>query len=378
MLEYETLKLIWLILIGVLFIGFAVTGGFDLGVATLLPLIGKNDEERRVLLNCIGPTWEGNQVWLVTAGGALFAAWPFMYAAAFSSLYLAFLIVLLSLILRPPGFDYRSKIQCPIWRRTWDYSLCLSGMIPSLVFGIAFGNLFLGIAFHYSDELRAIPTGHFLNLFTPYTLLTGVVSLLLLVTHGAFFLELKTITPLRTRAAKIALWSGFFFILTFSLTWFITVYYLKGFQVTNMPDPNTSFIPTLKTVVVETGLWLFNYQQNPIGLVAPLLSVFFMVFALLASFKRFSLTALVLSGFSIASVISTIGFTLFPFVFPSSTQPNHSLTIWDAASSQLTLTWMLVATVFFLPIVLSYTTWVYRVMRGKVRTSDIQNNVQSY
>jgi cytochrome d ubiquinol oxidase subunit II len=368
MLEYETLKLIWLLLIATLFIGFAISGGYDLGVNVLLILIGRKDEERRIILNSIGPTWEGNQVWLITAAGALFAAWPLFYATAFSSLYLALLLVLMALILRPPGIDYRSKLPAEIWRNTWDSCLFLSGFIPIFLFGVAFGNLFLGLDFYFDESLRSYFTGGFFSLLHPFSLLTGIVCLCILLLQAAYFLQLKTPPPLDIRAIKLARWLGLLFILSFSLAWIWCVYKLTGYQVIDMPDPNTSFTPFSKNVIKEVGFWLHNYQRYPLGYLAPLLSLMAAGLALIFSTYQRPGIALFCNSIAIASVIVTGGFTLFPFILPSSSLPAHSLTIWDATSSQLTLMWMLVATIIFLPIVLAYTTWVFRVMRGKTES----------
>jgi len=368
--DYETLKFIWLLFIGALFIGFAITGGFDLGVNALLIFIGKKDLERRLILNSIGPTWEGNQVWLITAGGALFAAWPLMYAAAFSSFYLALLLVLIALILRPPGLDYRSKLPSRAWRSTWDFCLFLSGFIPIFLFGVAFGNLLSGLGFHYDDTLHAHFTGGFFSLLNPFSLLTGMISLSLLLLQGALFLQLKTPAPLDTRAAKAARVFGVLFIISFSIGWYWANYKLDGFQVISMPGRNESFSPLLKSVEKAQGFWLHNYQQYSWGYCAPALALVGTVCALLFSALLYPGIALFCNSLAISGVIITTGFTLYPFIMPSSSVPSHSLTIWDAASSQLTLSWMLIATLVLLPIVLAYTVWVYRVMRGKVNEKD--------
>ncbi|MAC47986.1 MAG: cytochrome d ubiquinol oxidase subunit II, partial [Oceanospirillum sp.] len=190
-LDYETLKLAWWVLVGVLLVGFMVTDGFDMGAGILLPFLGKNDAERRVIINTIGPHWDGNQVWFITAGGALFAAWPAVYAVAFSSFYFAMMLVLFALFFRPVGFDYRSKIADPRWRSTWDWGLFISGTVPSLVFGVAFGNLLLGVDFYLDDLLRPHYQGSFFDLFHPFALLCGVVSLMMLTTHGAIWLQMR-------------------------------------------------------------------------------------------------------------------------------------------------------------------------------------------
>ncbi|MGD9298976.1 MAG: cytochrome d ubiquinol oxidase subunit II, partial [Thiohalocapsa sp.] len=173
MLDYEILKLVWWLLVGVLFIGFAVTDGMDMGVGTLLPFLGKNDAERRVIINTVGPHWDGNQVWLITAGGAIFAAWPLVYGAAFSGFYFAMLLALFALFFRPVGFDYRSKIENKAWRNAWDWGLFIGGAVPALVFGIAFGNLLQGVPFHLDELLRPYYTGSFFALLNPFALLAG-------------------------------------------------------------------------------------------------------------------------------------------------------------------------------------------------------------
>jgi len=186
-LDYEVLKFIWWLLVGVLFIGFAVTDGMDMGVGTLLPFLSKKDEERRVIINTVGPHWDGNQVWLITAGGAIFAAWPAVYGAAFSGFYTAMLLVLFALFFRPVGFDYRSKIGDPSWRNAWDWGLFVGGAVPALIFGVAFGNLLQGVPFHLDDMLRAYYTGSFWGLLNPFALLAGVLSLAMLVTSVVLF-----------------------------------------------------------------------------------------------------------------------------------------------------------------------------------------------
>ena len=166
-LDYESLKVIWWLFVGVLLVGFALTDGFDMGVGTLLPFVGRSDDERRVVINTIGPTWEGNQVWFITAGGAVFAAWPLVYAAAFSGFYVALILTLFALFLRPVGFDYRSKVSDPRWRSIWDWCLFVGGTVPAIVFGVAFGNLLQGVPFQYDDTMRVAYTGGFFGLLVP-------------------------------------------------------------------------------------------------------------------------------------------------------------------------------------------------------------------
>ncbi len=374
MMDYETLKFGWFIVIGVVCIGFSITGGSDLGVCALIPWLGKNDSERGQLLESIGPTWDGNQVWLITAGAALFAAWPFMYAASFSSFYLALLLVLLSLILRPPGMDYRHKLSKASWRKSWDICLFISGFVPCLLFGVAFGNLLRGLPFFYDQNLMPHPTGTFLNLLDPFALLCGFVSLSILLLQACLFIQCKTLQPLRKRALHAAYWAGGIFMIAFALAWFGAIFYIDGYAIVSIGDLNQALIPTAKEVIKAPGLWLKHYQEDWLGFLGPFLSIVMVCIALqLARIQR-PKTALVCNSLALASVIYTLGFTLYPFVMPSSSMPNHSLTLWDACASPLTLGLMLVAVIFFLPIVLGYTLWAFRVMRGTVSTATTTND----
>src|SRR5208282_4377235 len=187
-LDYGLLRFIWWALLGVILIGFAVTDGFDLGIAMLQPFVARGDAQKRVLLNVIGPVWEGNQVWLVLGGGAIFAAWPPLYAVSFSGFYLAMFLVLASLILRPVGFTFRSKIENPVWRSIWDWALVIGGVVPALIFGVAVGNALQGVPFAFDPDLRASYQITLLSLLNPFGLLCGLVSLAMLVMQGAAYL----------------------------------------------------------------------------------------------------------------------------------------------------------------------------------------------
>ena len=191
--DYETLRILWWLLLGVLLIGFAIADGFDLGAGMLLPFVARNDGERRIVINTVGPVWEGNQVWFITGGGAIFAAWPYLYALSFSGFYLAMFLVLTALILRPVGFKYRSKMPGPLWRAIWDWALFVGGLVPSLIFGVAFGNVIEGVPFHYeADSLRPIYEGGLFGLLNPFALLCGLVSVVMLIVHGSAWLTVKT------------------------------------------------------------------------------------------------------------------------------------------------------------------------------------------
>jgi cytochrome d ubiquinol oxidase subunit II len=377
MLDYETLKLVWWLFIGVLLIGFAVTDGFDMGVAAWLPFLGKNDDERRVIINSVGATWEGNQTWLITAGGAIFAAWPFVYAAAFSGLSIALLLVLFALFFRPVGFDYRSKLSDPRWRNAWDWALFVGGAVPALIFGVAFGNLLLGVPFHLDDTMRAFYTGSFWALLNPFALLTGVVSLAMLMMHGAIYLELRTDGAVRERARTAALWSGTATAVAFALAGLWVAYGIDGYRIIHMPEANTAFNPLAKTVEKIAGGWLVNYRSMPWMMAAPASGFAGIALALWLGRSGRQRLAFLFSSIALAGIILTAGFSMFPFVMPSATDPNSSLTLWDAVSSKKTLGIMLVVTLVFLPLIMLYTAWVYRVMRGRISVQTIQENTHT-
>jgi len=375
--DYTTLKLIWWLFIGVLLIGFAVMDGFDMGVASWLPFLGKTDDERRVIINTIGPTWEGNQTWLVTAGGAIFAAWPLVYAAAFSGLYIALLLVLFALFFRPVGFDYRSKLADPRWRNGWDWALFAGGAVPALVFGVAFGNLFIGLPFHYDESLRSFYTGSFFDLLNPFALLCGTVSLSMLMMHGAIYLQLRTDGTVQKRAQKAALIAGIVCAVAFALAGIWIAYGIDGYLITSTQDTNAALNPLAKTVEKSAGAWLSNYHAYPWMILAPTAGFAGIALSLLnAKFKN-ERSAFLFSSIAIAGIILTAGFSMFPFIMPSSTDPVSSLTIWDAVSSKKTLGIMFVVTIIFLPLIMLYTAWVYRVLRGKITVQSIKDNTHT-
>jgi len=375
--DYTTLKLIWWLFIGMLLIGFAVMDGFDMGVASWLPFLGKTDDERRVIINTIGPTWEGNQTWLVTAGGAIFAAWPLVYAAAFSGLYIALLLVLFALFFRPVGFDYRSKLADPRWRNGWDWALFAGGAVPALVFGVAFGNLFIGLPFHYDESLRSFYTGSFFDLLNPFALLCGTVSLSMLMMHGAIYLQLRTDGTVQKRAQKAALIAGIVCAVAFALAGIWIAYGIDGYLITSTQDTNAALNPLAKTVEKSAGAWLSNYHAYPWMILAPTAGFAGIALSLLnAKFKN-ERSAFLFSSIAIAGIILTAGFSMFPFIMPSSTDPVSSLTIWDAVSSKKTLGIMFVVTIIFLPLIMLYTAWVYRVLRGKITVQSIKDNTHT-
>lgn len=377
-LDYEILRLIWWALLGVLLIGFALTDGFDLGTAALLPFVGRTDEERRMVINTVGPTWEGNQVWFILGGGAIFAAWPFVYAVSFSGFYLAMFLVLAALILRPVGFKYRSKRPDAAWRSRWDWALFVGGFVPALVFGVAVGNVLLGAPFRLDSDLRSFYEGTLLGLFTPFSLVAGLLSVAMLALHGAGWLSLKAEGVVVERAQRFGTVAAILAILLFAVGGAFVAYGDMGYRLAGVADPNGPSNPHLLGAVKAPGAWLANYGTYPWMLIAPALGFLGPVLALIGIRSRSG--ALVFAGSSLANVgiIATVGLSMFPFILPSSIDPVSSLTAWNASSSHLTLFIMLVCTLIFLPIVLAYTAWVYKVMFGRVSPEELRLNPDLY
>ncbi len=375
--DYATLKVIWWILVGALLVGFVLTDGFDLGVGTLLPFVGRTDDERRVVLNAIGPTWEGNQVWFITAGGATFAAWPLVYAAGFSGFYVALIITLFALFFRPVGFDYRSKVADPRWRSAWDWGLFIGGTVPALVFGVAFGNLLLGVPFHFDGDMRVFYTGSFFGLLNPFALLAGVISVAMLTMHGGFYLQLRTDGIVQSRAGSAARSAAVILIVAFAGAGIWVAQGIDGYRIVTMPAADSVFVPVAKTVELAGGAWLGNYGRYPATMGAPLAVFAGALLAIVASLRRQAGIAFLLSCCAVAGVVLTAGFALFPFIMPSSSDPASSITVWDAVSSYRTLQVMFWAAVIFLPLILVYTSWVYRVMRGTVTERHVREGGHS-
>ena len=379
MFDYETLKFIWWCIVGFLFIGFAITDGMDMGVGGLLPFVAKSDVESRVVINTVGAHWDGNQVWFITAGASLFAAWPLVYATAFSGFYFAMMLTLFSLFLRPLAFDYRSKIDSLKWRTNWDKALFVGSMVPPLVFGVAFGNLLQGVPFNFDSLMRVTYTGSFFALFTPFTLLTGVISVAMMLLHGSTWLVMRTEADVAKRSANIGRIVGVVLSITFALGGVMVWQSIDGYWVVSSIDTMGQAQPTIKEVTTGAGAWLNNYSSSPVlwsvptvGIIMPFLVTF------LLSIKNKSTSvkvfAFVGSSLTIVSIILTAGIAMFPFVMPSSSQPNHSLLMWDAVSSKGTLNLMLVVVGIFVPIILGYTIWCYKKMWRTVTIAEIEDN----
>lgn len=377
LMSYEALRAIWWALLGALLIGFAVTGGYDLGVGSLLRVVAKTDDERRVLLNAVGPTWEGNQVWFVLAGGAIFAAYPLIYAAAFSGFFVALILVLFALILRPVGFTYRSKLHGARWRGFWDWALVIGGAVPALVFGVAFGNLLQGVPFSYDDHLRVTWHGGFFGLLNPYGLLAGVVSVAMLCMQGAAFLQMKTDGIIRARARRCLGIAIVVLCVAFAAAGVWLAIGIEGYRLAGFGGAAGPSNPLAKQVVREAGAWLANYRAAPLLWVVPALAFVAAASSWFLGAGRAGLV-FVASSVAVAAVILTAGVSMFPFLMPSSLEPSHSLTAWDATSSLLTLRWMFWMVLLFLPLILAYTAWVFRVMRGPVTLEHVRSGDAHY
>lgn len=372
--DYDVLRLIWWALLGVLLVAFAVTDGFDMGVAALLPAVARNDGQRRQVINTVGPVWEGNQVWFVLGGGAIFAAWPALYAVSFSGFYLAMFLILVALIIRPVAFKFRSKRDEAAWRGRWDAALCFSGVVPALIFGVAVGNVLQGVPFHFDSDLRPFYTGSFFGLLNPFALLCGLVSLAMLILHGATWLQIKADGEPAERARRLGLIAAAVVIVLFAIGGF-WVANMDGYQVVGGLDPVGPSNPLRKEMTTEAGAWLANYSAQPLLWLVPLVGFAGAALAMLGLYARIGALSFLGSKLSVAAIITTVGVSMFPVILPSSSDPGHSLMVWDASSSHYTLGIMLIATVILLPIVLLYTAWVYKVLWGKVRESDVNKDM---
>ncbi len=377
MLDYETLRLIWWFLFGFLMIGFAIFDGFDFGVAALLPWIARTDSERRVVINTIGPVWEGNQGWIILGAGAIFAAFPPLYGASFSGFYLALIGLLFAMLLRPGGFKYRSKLQDSTWRTIWDHLLFVGGAVPPLLFGVAVGNVLQGVPFHFDEWQRLFYDGSFFGLLNPFALLCGLVSVSMHVTHGAVYLVNKTDGTIQARAIRIAGLAPFVTIALFVLGGLWVAFGIQGYVVTAGGAWDGPSNPFTKTVELHSGAWLTNYAHYPWMILAPLLGIIGAILTTRLVASSRPILAFVSSGASLFGIISTAGVSMFPFLMPSSNNPSQSLTVFDASSSHDTLVIMLISTVIFMPIILLYTAWVFKIMRGTVSSKYIENNSHS-
>ena len=328
------LETLWFVLIAVLWIGFFFLEGFDFGVGILLPFIGKDDNDRRVMINTIGPTWDGNEVWLLTAGGATFAAFPEWYATMFSGFYLPLFLILFGLIIRGVAFEYRSKDRKPEWRSMWDWAIFVGSLLPALLFGVAFGNLVRGLEIDAAGEY----VGGFWALLNPYSLLMGIAAVVLFVLHGAIFLALKSDGDVRERAVVVSqpLAIASTVVVGAAMVWT----YLQGDG-----DFVPALLPILAVVLLAVVIWLT--RSDMFG------------------------WAFIGTGVTIAAIVAAIFIGMYPNVMTSTINPDYSLTVFNASSTELTLRIMSIVALIFVPIVLVYQSWSYWVFRKRVSPRDV-------
>jgi cytochrome d ubiquinol oxidase subunit II len=374
---YAILQVIWWLLLGVLLLGLAVMVGMDMGVGTILRYVGRNDVERRVALNIIGPHWDGNQVWFVLGGGAVFAVFPLVYATAFSGFYVVMLLLLWSMIVRPLGFEYRSKIAKPGWRNVWDWSLFISGAVPMIVFGAAIGNLFHGVPFHFEWNVTSVYTGSFLALLNPFAVMCGLLSLALSVTMGALTVMNGAEGAMHRRALTLVRIGAIAAIVLFALGGF-WAHGMTGYQLAASPGAGVPQTPLVQSVTVGSGAWFANFAAYPALWLVPALGFLGMLGALFAAQAGRSHLGWWLGALAWLGVIGTAGVALFPFLLPSSSHPDMSLTVWNSSSSRLTLAWMLGFALVFVPLIVWYTSWAFWVMRGKVSSQHIEHDEHAY
>ena len=328
------LETLWFVLIAVLWIAFFFLEGFDFGVGILLPFIGKDDTDRRVMINTIGPTWDGNEVWLLTAGGATFAAFPEWYATMFSGFYLPLFLILVGLIMRGVAFEYRSKDRKPEWRSMWDWAIFVGSLLPALLFGVAFGNLVRGLEIDAAGEY----VGGFWALLNPYSLVMGVAAVVLFMLHGAIFLALKSDGVVRERAAAVS-------------------------------PP----LAIASTVVVGAAM-IWTYLQGDgevVPALLPLLAVVLLALVIWLTRSDMFGWAFICTGVTIAAIVAAIFIGMYPNVMTSTINPDYSLTVFNASSTDLTLKIMSIVALIFVPIVLGYQTWSYWVFRKRVGPKDV-------
>lgn len=371
--DYDTLQVIWWLLVGVLLIGFALTNGMDMAVSALLFKVGKNSKERGAIISTISPHWDGNQVWLITAGGAIFAAWPEVYAASFSGLYWGMLLVLFAIWLRPLAFDYRNHNDDESWYKKWDIALTVGSLVPMLIFGVAFGNLLQGLPFWADENVRWHYDGVFLTallpLLDPFSVLCGLVGVTMLLTQGALWIQLRTVDEIGNRVRGLTLKLALATLVLYVIAG-LWAYTFDGYRLIELaPEGSFHAITEKKVEVVPHGLFE-NYKSVWILVLVPLGAMFCMIKAGICGGSGNAVKGIIYNSLAIALVITTAAIAMFPFVMPSSVMPESSLTIWDASSSHFTLQVMFYTVIIFVPIALSYTFWAYKRMWNRVSEKD--------
>lgn len=373
-LSYGVLKIIFWCILCFLFSGFAIMDGHVIGVGSLLPFLGKTDEERRVIINAVASHWEGNQVWLISGVGLTFAAFPLIYSTLFSVFYWVIIIALWTLFLRPVGFDYRSKIQDIRWRKFWDFILFLGSFIPSIVFGIIVGNLLQGIPFYFNEQMVSFYLGSFSDFLNPFAIFCGIISSLILIFHGAIYLMHITEDSIYDRSYKVVKFTGILILILFSIAGLIIYYYIPGYHVSSHIDISSYSTPLDKKVIREVGLWLYNYK-SPFTIIIPIFAYIGILLAIFFEKYKKTLLSFVFSSIGVSSIVLTVALSMFPFILPSSYGSyTSSLTVWDSVSSKRSLIVMLLVIILFVPMILFYTRWAYKVLSGKITVAYVKKN----
>ncbi len=380
MLDYTFLQVIWWFLIGVVLIIYATTAGYDAGVTMMMPFL-RNETDRRVVLNTSAPVWDGNMTWIVFAGGGLFVVWPVVYSTAFSGCYAAMLCILWAFFFRATGFDYRSKINKHYWRRFWDLGLFVSGALPVFIFGLLVGNCLLGFPFHFDEKtFRSFYTGNFGQLLSGFALLTASISVLMELMHGSAYIQRRTEAHLREMAHKLFYVFAVLVLIGFTVAGFWVALGIKGYiLVSSATKP--SLYPLNNVVTQATGAWIDSYAIYPWKFYPPVIAYGSLLLALWANYKRHIVMCFWCSAVAIGGIIATAGATLFPFIMPSSTHLNESLTVWNSTSSQYALDIMLYVGVVLLLIIFCYKLFAFHTIWSKKKTitaDDIERDDHSY
>jgi cytochrome d ubiquinol oxidase subunit II len=372
---YVVLKLIWALLLGILLINIAVMVGMDMGVGSLLRFVGRTDGERRAALNMIGPHWDGNQVWFVLGGGAIFAAFPTLYATSFSIFYIVMILLLFSMIMRPVAFEYRSKVDATHWRQSWDWAFLVSGALPMIIYGAAMGNVLQGVGFHFDWNGRYQQDESFIwYLLNPFAILCGLLSLALSVFQGGAMMMIRGEEPIYGRARHIAMVAGLVAAVLF-IAGGVWVRSIKGFVYTAPVNPAMAATPLGgPAVAMQSGAWMTHFHTMPVLWLLPAMGLAGMLLGALALSARQPILGWWLGALAWVGTIGTTGAAMFPFLMPSSTMPSQGLTIWNASSSKYTLACMLFFAAIFVPAIICYTAWAFRVMSGKVKIEAIDND----
>ncbi|HEX7380882.1 MAG TPA: cytochrome d ubiquinol oxidase subunit II [Nevskiaceae bacterium] len=371
---YAALKIVWWLVLGGLFMAIGVMIGQDMGVGTSLRYLGRDDYERRAVLNMIGPHWDGNQVWFVLGGGSLFAAFPTVYATLFSGLYIVMLILLWAMIVRPLGFEYRGKMPSERWRRNWDLMLFISGFVPMLVFGTALGNAFIGFPFHFNDLMQSFyPNGFgFASLFNPFAvIICGLMAVALALYQGGAMVNLRGEGVIAARARRMMAWAAIVAVVLFTVGG-IWLSQMTGYAPSGAVDPSMAANPLASTASAGKGLWLANFFAHPALFIVPILVYGGLGFGSMFARSGHERLAWWSGALAWAATVGTVGAALFPMLAPSYVTPDQSLTVWNSTSSLRTLAWMLGFAVVFIPLIVLYTSWAFRVMGGKVSARDIR------